>query len=156
MYNAKIITVSDSVSLNNRTDESGLALTHLLESNFFQVKDNIIVSDDREEIKSALEVFSNGFLGLIVTTGGTGFGPRDNTPEVTLKIVDRLAPGLDEAMRFSAPKRLGRLNRGVSGIRGQSLIINTPGSSKGAVESLEAVIDVLPHILDLMAGEKPH
>src|SRR5205807_9286736 len=87
--------------------------------------------------------------GLVVTTGGTGFGPRDQTPEGTREIIEREAPGLAEAMRRVSP--LGRLSRALAGIKGRSIILNTPGSPKGAVECLEAVIDVLPHALDLLA-----
>ena len=89
------------------------------------------------------------FNGMIVTTGGTGFGPRDQTPEGTRRLLDREAPGLAEAMRAINP--LGRLSRGVAGTRGLALIVNTPGSREGAVEMLEAVIDVVPHALELMA-----
>jgi molybdopterin biosynthesis enzyme MoaB len=92
-----------------------------------------------------------GFSGLIVTTGGTGFGPRDLTPEGTRLVLDREAPGMAEAMRLANPPK-GRLSRGLAGTIGECLVLNTPGSSAGAVESLEAVIDVLPHALDLLAG----
>jgi molybdopterin adenylyltransferase len=89
------------------------------------------------------------FTGLVVTTGGTGFAPRDRTPEGTREIIERDAPGLAEAMRLVNP--LGRLSRGVAGIRGRCIVLNTPGSPKGAAECLAAVIDVLPHALDLLA-----
>jgi molybdenum cofactor synthesis domain-containing protein len=91
-----------------------------------------------------------GFNGVIVTTGGTGFGPRDLTPEATKRILDRTAPGMAEAMRAVNP--LGRLSRNIAGIRGASLILNTPGSPAGAVEMLDAVLDVVPHALNLMSG----
>jgi molybdopterin biosynthesis enzyme MoaB len=90
------------------------------------------------------------FAGLIVTTGGTGFGPRDLTPEGTKEVLDREAPGLAEAMRLVSP--LGRLSRGVAGTMGEAIVLNTPGSTGGAIECLEAVLDVLPHALDLVAG----
>src|SRR6185436_8540472 len=92
---------------------------------------------------------TEGFSGVVVTTGGTGFGPRDLTPEGTRIIFDREAPGLAEAMRLVSP--LGRLSRAVAGTRGRALILNTPGSSKGTIECLEAVLDVLPHALRLLA-----
>ena len=95
-----------------------------------------------------------GFAGLIVTTGGTGFGPRDLTPEGTLQVLDRAAPGLAEAMRLANP--LGRLSRAAAGTLASSLVINLPGSTGGAIECLEAVLDVLPHALGLLRGERPH
>src|SRR6266508_3254614 len=95
-----------------------------------------------------------GSAGLVVTTGGTGFGPRDLTPEGTRAVLEREAPGLAEAMRLVNP--LGRLSRASAGTIGSALVLNTPGSSSGAVECLEAVIDVVPHALDLLAGGRPH
>ncbi len=95
-----------------------------------------------------------GFNGLIVTTGGTGFGPRDVTPEGTARVLDRPAPGLAEAMRAVNP--LGRLSRGTAGIRGAALIVNTPGSPRGAIEMLEAILDVVDHAVDLLAGVHGH
>ena len=91
---------------------------------------------------------SNGFAGLIVTTGGTGFAPRDQTPEGTRAVIEREAPGLAEAMRLISP--FGRLSRGVAGIRGATIICNTPGSPKGTIEQIDAIIDVLPHALRLL------
>ena len=95
-----------------------------------------------------------GFTGLVVTTGGTGFGPRDLTPEGTRAVLDREAPGLAEAMRLVNP--LGRLSRGIAGTIGTALVLNLPGSPKGAVECLDAVLDIVPHALDLLAGDRPH
>ena len=103
---------------------------------------------------AALRELAAGFSGLVVTTGGTGFGPRDLTPEGTLAVLDRQAPGLAEAMRQVSP--LGRLSRAVAGTVGTALVLNTPGSSTGAVECLDAVIDVVPHALDLLSGGRPH
>jgi len=100
-------------------------------------------------------VLAIGFHGLVVTTGGTGFGPRDQTPEGTLAVLDRQAPGLAEAMRLANP--LGRLSRGVAGTCGTALVLNTPGSSKGCVECLEAVVDVVPHAVRLLVDNAdPH
>ena len=107
------------------------------------------------EVADALRRATAGFAGLVVTTGGTGFGPRDLTPEGTRRIVEREAPGLAEAMRLVNP--LGRLSRGVAGTRGLSLILNVAGSTAGAVEMLDAVIDVVPHAIALMADNSaPH
>jgi molybdenum cofactor synthesis domain-containing protein len=112
------------------------------------------IPDGDREVAAALEVMSSGFAGLIVTTGGTGFGPRDQTPEGTKSVLERDAPGLAEAMRLVNP--LGRLSRGVAGTKQRALICNVPGSPKGAVESLQAVLDVLPHALELLGGGRPH
>jgi molybdenum cofactor synthesis domain-containing protein len=105
-------------------------------------------------VAAALRELSSSFAGLLVTTGGTGFSPTDLTPEATRSVIEREAPGLAEAMRAVSP--LGRLSRGVAGAVGQCLVLNVPGSPKGAMESLEAIADVLPHALELLAGGAPH
>jgi molybdenum cofactor synthesis domain-containing protein len=105
-------------------------------------------------VSAALGDLSSSFAGLLVTTGGTGFSPTDVTPEATRSIIEREAPGLAEAMRAVSP--LGRLSRGVAGAVGQCLVLNVPGSPRGAVESFEAVVDVLPHALELLLGGAPH
>jgi molybdenum cofactor synthesis domain-containing protein len=115
----------------------------------FTVVERSVISDGVASVAGELARLSASFAGLVVTTGGTGFGPRDQTPEGTREIIEREAPGLAEAMRLVNP--LGRLSRGIAGIRGRSIILNTPGSPKGAVECIEAVVDVLPHALDLLA-----
>ena len=153
-YAAKVLTVSDGVVAGTREDKSGEVLVERLTDAGFDVVDRRVVADGRENVGEALVDLAEGFTGLIVTTGGTGFGPRDLTPEGTAVILDREAPGLAEAMRLVNP--LGRLSRATAGTRGQALILNTPGSSKGAAECLDAVLDVLPHALDLLAGEHPH
>jgi molybdenum cofactor synthesis domain-containing protein len=112
------------------------------------------VADGTESVAAALRELTDGFTGLVVTTGGTGFGPRDLTPEGTLDVLEREAPGLAEAMRLVSP--LGRLSRAVAGTVGQSLILNTPGSTKGCIETLDAVLDILPHALRLLAGSREH
>jgi molybdopterin adenylyltransferase len=101
-------------------------------------------------VETALRSLAEGFAGLVVTTGGTGFGPRDLTPEGTERVLERRAPGMAEAMRAASP--LGRLSRGSAGTVGSCLVLNTPGSPGGAVECLEAVLDVLPHTLGLLSG----
>lgn len=151
---AKVITVSDGVIAGTREDKSGDALATCLESHGFDIVVRRVVADGVESVAEALEDSSHGFAGLIVTTGGTGFGPRDLTPEGTRAVIEREAPGLAEAMRLVSP--LGRLSRGIAGTRGHALILNTPGSTKGTVECVEAVIDIIPHALDLMAGGRPH
>jgi molybdopterin adenylyltransferase len=146
---AKVLTVSDGVVAGTRGDKSGVVLRERLVDAGFDVVESRVVADGRENVGEALLDLADGFAGLIVTTGGTGFGPRDLTPEGTRIILDREAPGLAEAMRLVSP--LGRLSRAVAGTRGQALILNTPGSSKGTIECLEAVLDVLPHALRLLA-----
>jgi len=154
MFAAKVVTVSDGVVDGVREDRSGAALAECLTAAGFDVVDRMVTPDGVAEVADALRRATAGFAGLVVTTGGTGFGPRDLTPEGTRRIVEREAPGLAEAMRLVNP--LGRLSRGVAGTVGQALVLNTPGSTKGSVECLEAVLDVIPHALDLMAGGRPH
>jgi molybdenum cofactor synthesis domain-containing protein len=151
---AKVLTVSDGVVAGTREDRSGAALVARLTEEGFAIVDHRIVADGREVVGEAIVELADGFAGLIVTTGGTGFGPRDLTPEGTKVVLDREAPGLAEAMRLVNP--LGRLSRAAAGTRGEALILNTPGSTGGAVECLEAVLDVVPHALRLLAGGREH
>jgi molybdenum cofactor synthesis domain-containing protein len=151
---AKVLTVSDGVVAGTRADRSGAALEELLAGAGYDVVERRVVADGIQEVGEAIVELAEGFAGLIVTTGGTGFGPRDQTPEGTRIVLDREAPGLAEAMRLVNP--LGRLSRGVAGTRGQALILNAPGSPKGAVETVEAVLDVIPHAVRLMQGHQPH
>lgn len=145
---AKVLTCSDGVIHGTRDDKSGAALADFLIASGFDVVERRVTADGAENITTALTEMSEGFAGLIVSTGGTGFAPRDQTPEGTRAVIEREAPGLAEAMRLCNP--LGRLSRGVAGIRGNTIIVNTPGSTKGCVEQLDAVIDVLPHALRLL------
>lgn len=149
---AKVVTVSDGVMNGTREDRSGTALEEALNEAGFAVIERSVVADGVASVAGELARVSAGFSGLVVTTGGTGFAPRDQTPEGTKEILERTAPGFAEAMRLVSP--LGRLSRGVAGIRGHCIILNTPGSPAGAVECLNAVIDVVPHALDLL-GEQP-
>jgi molybdopterin adenylyltransferase len=148
---AKVLTVSDGVVAGTREDRSGTALVETLVAVGFEVVDQRVVADGVEAVAGALHQMCAGFAGLVVTTGGTGFTDRDLTPEGTKSVLDREAPGLAEAMRLVNP--LGRLSRGVAGTVGRALVLNTPGSPSGARECLEAVVDVLPHALRLLAGE---
>jgi molybdenum cofactor synthesis domain-containing protein len=151
---AKVLTVSDGVVEGTREDRSGEALEVRLTAAGFAVVTRAVVADGVESVAGALTDLADGFAGLIVTTGGTGFGPRDLTPEGTKAVLERDAPGLSEAMRLVNP--LGRLSRAVAGSRAQALIVNTPGSSSGALETLEAILDVIPHALELLVGGRPH
>ena len=121
----------------------------------FEKEFDISIPDDQAEkiqtVGEAVFEMSEGFNGLVVTTGGTGFGPRDLSPEGTRMVLDREAPGFAEAMRAVNP--LGRLSRAVAGTRGQALVVNTPGSTSGAIECLEAILDVIPHAIRLLAGD---
>ena len=148
---AKVLTVSDGVVAGTREDRSGAGMAGRLEAAGFTVVERQVVADGTESVAAALRRLTDGFAGLVATTGGTGFGPRDLTPEGTLEVLERQAPGLAEAMRLVNP--LGRLSRGVAGTVGRALVLNTPGSPAGAVECLEAVLDVLPHALALLADE---
>jgi len=145
---AKVVTVSDGVVQGTRDDASGRALVEQLEAAGFEVVDHRVTADGAAAVAAVLTEVTAGFAGLVVTTGGTGFAPRDQTPEGTRAVVEREAPGLAEAMRLVSP--LGRLSRGIAGVRGAALICNTPGSPTGCVEQLAAVIDVLPHALGLL------
>lgn len=152
---AKVLTVSDGVVAGTRDDRSGRALVARLTEAGFTVADHVVTQDGRHEVAAALTAMCQGFRGFIITTGGTGFAPRDQTPEGTRDVIEREAPGLAEAMRLVNP--LGRLSRGVAGVRGQVLICNAPGSPAGCVEQLDAIIDVVPHALALLAdAPAPH
>lgn len=151
---AKVLTVSDSVAAGTREDRSGELLTELLAERGFQVVERATVADGASNVAGALLRMSADFHGVIATTGGTGFAPNDQTPEGTARVLERMAPGLGEAMRAASP--LGRLSRGVAGTVGETLVINLPGSPAGVRENFEAVYDVLEHILELLGGARPH
>lgn len=153
---AIVITVSDGVIAGTRQDLSGDALQACLLDAGWVVTERCQIADGVESVRDELIRCAADFNGLIVTTGGTGFGPRDLTPEGTTLALERHAPGLAEAMRLCNPKGLGRLSRALAGTRGQALILNTPGSTKGTVETLSSVLDIVPHAIDLMAGGRPH
>lgn len=148
MQQAKVLTCSDGVHHGVRDDRGGRALVDHLRAAGFDVVDHRVTADGADNVANALTEMTDGFAGIVVSTGGTGFAPRDQTPEGTRLVIERDAPGLAEAMRLCNP--LGRLSRGVAGIRGDAIIVNTPGSVKGCVEQLDAIIDVLPHALRLL------
>lgn len=153
-WSARVITVSDGVAAGTREDLGGPAIRTALEAAGAEVDAMYVSADGTEAVADALRRACAGFHGLVVTTGGTGFGPRDLTPEGTAAVVTRAAPGLAEAMRLVNP--LGRLSRGTAGSVDSSLVLNLPGSPRGAVECLGAVIDVVPHALRLLAGDTAH
>lgn len=148
---AKVLTVSDGVVAGTREDKSGAALEAALVSAGYQVVERRVVPDGVGPVAAELQSLCRDFAGLVVTTGGTGFGPRDLTPEGTRQVIEREAPGMAEAMRLASP--LGRLSRGIAGTVGTAIVLNTPGSTAGAVECVAAVLDVLPHALRLLNGE---
>jgi molybdenum cofactor synthesis domain-containing protein len=151
---AKILTVSDSVAAGGREDRSGAALAEQLVGAGWTVAERRCVPDGKSPVAAAIVEMAAGFDGLLVSTGGTGFGPRDLTPEATLAVMEREAPGLAEAARAASP--LGRLSRARAGVLGTCIVLNTPGSPRGATECLGAVLDVLAHALALLRGEHPH
>lgn len=152
MLRAKVLTVSDGVAAGTRDDRSGRALVARLEAAGFEVVSHQIVADGADGVADALRAMVNGFSGLVVTTGGTGFAPTDQTPEGTAAVLERQAAGLAEAMRAANPDK-GRLSRAVAGTCGSCIILNTPGSTGGSVECLEALLDMLPHALALLVDE---
>jgi molybdopterin adenylyltransferase len=155
---AVVVTVSDGVAQGVREDASGRATAALLESSGFVVTGREVVPDEPEQIGSLLLRLRDQGVPLVVTTGGTGLGPRDVTPEATRATIDREAPGLAEEMRAAGrgSTPFAALSRGVAGVAGNTLILNLPGSEKGAVESLTAILPVLSHALDLLAGDAVH
>ena len=154
---AAVLTVSDSCSRGEKVDLSGPAVVETLGRRNFQVVARSLVADERAEIQKKLMELCRS-ARLVVTTGGTGIAPRDVTPEATAAVCDRLVEGIAEQMRLQGLQktRFAALSRGVCGIRGTSLILNLPGSPAGAIESLEAVLDLLPHALELIAGKTAH
>jgi molybdenum cofactor synthesis domain-containing protein len=156
---AVVVTVSDACSRGERKDESGEALTHLLKAVGAEIVEARIVSDDLEPLTSTLREFADRpEVNLIVTTGGTGLAPRDNTPEATLAVIERAAPGLAEAMRMETLKQtpMAMISRGVCGIRSGTLIVNLPGSPKAVRESFAVIRPVLNHALTLLSGRPDH
>lgn len=156
MYTASIITVSDRASSGEYMDKSGPAVGKLLEEAGYHLKNYTIIPDEKNRIENVLLSECEQGVHLIITTGGTGFAPRDITPEATKAIIEKEAPGIAEYMRQKSmmitPR--GMLSRGVAGIRGNSLIINLPGSPKGAVENLGFILPHLTHGLDMLNGVK--
>jgi molybdopterin adenylyltransferase len=154
---AAVLTVSDSSARGEREDLGGPAVAAALEKRGFRIVAREIVPDEQGVIREAL-VRLSAQAQFVVTTGGTGVAPRDVTPEATRAVCDRLVEGIAERMRFEGAKttKFAALSRAVCGVRGQSVILNLPGKPAGAVESLEAVADLIPHVVQLLAGNTRH
>jgi molybdenum cofactor synthesis domain-containing protein len=159
MTKAAVLTISDSVSAGTRADRSGPAVRERLEQLGWSVSVMEAIPDEAAEIGARLATLADGGqVSAIFTTGGTGVAPRDVTPEATRAVIDREIPGLGELMRASgrALTPLAVLSRSVAGTRGRVLIVNLPGSPKGAVESLDAIVELVPHVLELLRGRTEH
>lgn len=157
IISAAVITVSDSCSRGEREDRSGPAVAQLLQTLKFSIAAREIVPDDKIQIQNLLIRLARE-VRFIVTTGGTGIAPRDVTPEATTAVCDRLLDGVAERMRSEGVKKtpFAALSRGVCGVRGNALILNLPGSPAGAVDSLRAVAELIPHALQLLSGNTEH
>ncbi len=158
MSRAHVITVSDGVSARTRDDESGRALVRILKNADFEVSEPVVVPDEQQRIADAIIAAADSGADVVVTTGGTGLGPRDVTPQATSAVIDFEVPGIGEAMRRAgaASTPMAALSRSMAGVRGQTLVINVPGSPRGAAESLEAVMPTLAHAIRLLHGNTKH
>jgi molybdopterin adenylyltransferase len=159
MIQVVIITVSDSAVAGTRADRSGPALRERVEALGWSVRAHELIADERDQIASVLRRWSDSpETQVILTTGGTGVALRDVTPEATREVIEREVPGLGELMRADGRKStpFAMLSRGLAGLRGQSLIVNLPGSPKGALESLDSIANLIPHIVDLLEGRTSH
>lgn len=155
MFNVGVMTVSDRSFRGERPDEGGPLVAELLKDAGYEIAGMVIVPDEQEQIEAALRALCDETgVALVITTGGTGFSPRDVTPEATMAVCQRLTPGIPEAMRYASMQVTprGMLSRAAAGIRGRSLIVNLPGSPKAAKENLEAVLPVLAHGLEMLTG----
>jgi molybdenum cofactor synthesis domain-containing protein len=157
--NAAVLTISDSVVAGTRSDRSGPAVRDRLEQLGWKITVMEAVADETDEIRARLAAIADGgAVSAIFTTGGTGVALRDVTPEATRAVIDREIPGLGELMRTKGREStpLAVLSRAVAGTRGKVLIVNLPGSPKGAVESLDAIVELVPHVLELLGGRTEH
>jgi molybdenum cofactor synthesis domain-containing protein len=159
MIDAAVLTISDSVSAGTRTDRSGPAVRERLEQLGWRVALLEVIPDEVAEIRERLATLADGGqVAAIFTTGGTGLAPRDVTPEATRTVLEREIPGFGELMRTRGREStpLATLSRAIAGTRGRVLIVNLPGSPRGAVESLDAIVELVPHVLELLQGQTEH
>jgi len=159
VIHAAVLTISDSVSAGARGDRSGPAVRERLEQLGWKVSVTEVIPDEAAEISQRLSTLADGGqVAAIFTTGGTGLGPRDVTPEATRAVVDREIPGFGELMRAKGREStpLATLSRSLAGTRGRVLLVNLPGSPRGAVESLDAIVELVPHVLELLRGQTEH
>jgi molybdopterin adenylyltransferase len=154
---AAVLTISDSSAAGQRQDLSGPAIVRELEAAGFKVLHSSVLPDEKDSITARL-IECSEITRLVVTTGGTGIAPRDVTPEATLAVIERRLAGIEEKMRMDGVRKtpFAALSRAVCGVRGKALLLNLPGSPAAAVESLQAVIGILPHALDLLDGKTEH
>lgn len=156
MFTVAVLTMSDKGARGERVDESGPLIRKMMEAQGAKVVEYAVIPDEKVMISATLSRWADaGGIDLVLTNGGTGLGPRDNTPEATLQVVDRLVPGLAEAMRAESFKKTpaGILSRGQAGLRKRTLIVNLPGSPKAVKECLEAILPAIPHAMEMMKGE---
>ncbi|MFH1783418.1 MAG: MogA/MoaB family molybdenum cofactor biosynthesis protein [bacterium] len=157
VYTVAVLTISDKCSKGDREDKSGKIVQELIKDSPWEVIKYEIIPDEPEMIKEKLIDYSDNLkVDLVLTNGGTGFTPRDFTPEATREVIEREVPGIPEAMRTECLKitKKAMLSRAIAGIRGKTLILNLPGSSRGAKESLEAILEELPHGLDMVVARE--
>lgn len=156
MIRARVITCSDGVTHGTRVDRSGTALRELLVANGCDVDEVVVVPDEIEAIAAAIVRATDDGARLVVTTGGTGIAPRDVTPEATMRVCERLVPGMGELMRARSIEKapMASLSRAQAAVRGKALVVNVPGSPRGAVENLETILHLIPHALELLSGER--
>jgi len=158
MIRARVVTCSDAAAAGEREDRSGPAVRNLLESKGYVVDAVVVVADTIEFIATAIVDGTESGNQLVVTTGGTGVSPRDVTPEATMRVCDRLVPGFGELMRATSLQKtpMASLSRAQAATRGTALVVNLPGSVDGAVENLSAVLHLIPHAVELLAGNTEH
>lgn len=158
MIRARVVTCSDAAAAGEREDRSGPAVRNLLESKGYVVDAVVVVADTIEFIATAIVDGTESGNQLVVTTGGTGVSPRDVTPEATMRVCDRLVPGFGELMRATSLQKtpMAALSRAQAATRGTALVVNLPGSVDGAVENLQAVLHLIPHAVELLAGNTKH